>query len=241
MFSLVGKQILITGASSGIGEACAIVLSKKGATLTLLGRSVEKLQIVLNKLDGFGHDVYTFDLNMEDKILEFAKISKKFDGVVFNAGFLEYRPVKFIRNQDINKLFQVNFNSVVILNQSLLENNKINNNSSLVFISSISRLLGISGSALYSASKSAISSYSKVLASEVAKKKIRSNCISPGLVNTKIKVEIDQFNINENQDDYPLGYGVPFDIAYLALYLLSEESKWMTGSDIVIDGGFNLK
>jgi NAD(P)-dependent dehydrogenase (short-subunit alcohol dehydrogenase family) len=244
MIELKGKHILVTGASSGIGRQISITASQLGALVTIIGRNVTNLQETISLLHGDGHKMFSIDISKNEDIEKLILLSSSYDGVVFNAGVVEYLPVKFLNNSKIDSVFSVNFNSNVILSQKLIKNKLINKKGSLVFISSISSKLGVSGTAMYSASKAALSSFSKILASELASQGIRSNSVSPGIIMTAMNEVatniISDEEMKKAANDYPLGYGEVSDVAGLVMYLLSDISKWMTGSDLIIDGGFTL-
>lgn len=245
MFSLANKRFLVTGASSGIGRQIAIAITEFGGTVVCLGRNLDRLKETQSLLKGEGHSTLSFDLNDSIEIKQFITISGNFDGVVFNAGIIDYTPVKFINDEKILSLFNTNFNSVVRLSQQLVKNKRLIKNGSLVFVSSISSILGVQGTALYASSKAALKAYTRVIASELANQKIRANSISPGIVispMTDSAIEVTSNEVISNSEkEYPLGFGKPKDIAGLAIYLLSDASKWMTGTDLVIDGGLTLK
>jgi NAD(P)-dependent dehydrogenase (short-subunit alcohol dehydrogenase family) len=245
MIQLKDKHILVTGASSGIGRQIAITASQLGACVTIIGRNVENLQETISFLQGDGHKMFSIDISINEDIEKLISLCSSFDGVVFNAGVVEYLPVKFLNSSKIDSVFSVNFNSNVILSQQLIKNKLINKKGSLVFISSISSKLGVQGTAMYSASKAALSSFSKVLASELASQGIRSNSVCPGIVKTAMtETAAHVVSVEEMKKaaiDYPLGYGEVSDVAGLVMYLLSDVSKWMTGSELIIDGGFTLK
>jgi NAD(P)-dependent dehydrogenase (short-subunit alcohol dehydrogenase family) len=245
MISLKDKNILITGASSGIGRQIAITASELGASVTIVGRDIKKLEETISLLTGIGHKMYSLDLSNSSNIDQLIIESTAYDGVVFNAGIVEYLPVKFLNDEKINAVFSTNFDSNVILSQKLLKKKLLNKKASLVFISSISSKLGISGTAMYATSKAALSAFSKVLASELASQGIRSNSICPGIVKTAMTEKANDVASEEEMkkaaSEYPLGYGEPADVAGLVMYLLSDISKWMTGSDLIIDGGLTLK
>lgn len=245
MITLNDKSILVTGASSGIGKQIAITASELGATVTLVGRDLQKLKQTLALMSGKKHKLYSFDLSIPSNIDQLIIESTPYDGVVFNAGIASYLPVKFLNEDKINDIFKINFESNVLLTQKLLKKKLINKKGSLVFISSISSKLGVPGTAVYSASKAALCSFAKVLASELAVQGIRSNSICPGIVKTEMTgLAIDIISESEvikAASEYPLGYGEPNDVAGLVMYLLSDISKWMTGSELIIDGGFTLK
>ena len=245
MITLQDKNILVTGASQGIGREIAISASKLGAVVTIIGRNVEKLKETISLLSGNGHKMYAVDLSNAADIDELISQSLPYDGVIFNAGIVEYLPVKFLNESKINTVFSVNFDSNVVLTQKLIKKKLLNKKASLVFISSISSKLGVGGTAMYAASKAALISFSKVLATELAPQGIRSNSICPGIVKTAMTEQASdaasEEELKKAELEYPLGYGEPSDVAGLVMYLLSDMSKWMTGSDLVIDGGFTLK
>lgn len=245
MITLQDKNILVTGASQGIGREIAITASKLGANVTIVGRNVEKLQETISLLTGNGHKMFAVDLAVATDLEELILQSSAFDGVVFNAGIVEYLPVKFLNESKIDAVFSVNFDSNVMLSQKLIKKKLLNKKASLVFISSISSKLGVGGTAMYAASKAALVSFSKVLATELAPQGIRSNSICPGIIKTAMTEQANDVaseeEVKKAEAEYPLGYGEPADVAGLTMYLLSDMSKWMTGSDLIIDGGFTLK
>lgn len=245
MITLQDKNILVTGASQGIGREIAITASKLGANVTIVGRNVEKLQETISFLTGNGHKMFAVDLAVATDLEELILQSSAFDGVVFNAGIVEYLPVKFLNESKIDAVFSVNFDSNVMLSQKLIKKKLLNKKASLVFISSISSKLGVGGTAMYAASKAALVSFSKVLATELAPQGIRSNSICPGIIKTAMTEQANyvasEEEVKKAEAEYPLGYGEPADVAGLTMYLLSDMSKWMTGSDLIIDGGFTLK
>lgn len=245
MITLKDKNILVTGASSGIGRAIAIMASELGATVTIVGRNTDKLNETISLLTGNGHTMHTVDLSVSEDIDQLISQSVAYDGVVFNAGIVEYMPVKFLNDSKIGTTFSVNFDSSVILSQKLIKKKLLNKKGSLVFISSISSKLGVAGTAMYASSKAALTAFSKVLASELALQGIRSNSICPGIVKTAMTEQandvVSEEELQKAESEYPLGYGETADVAGLVMYLLSDVSKWMTGSDLTIDGGFTLK
>ncbi|TPG43940.1 SDR family NAD(P)-dependent oxidoreductase [Flavobacterium pectinovorum] len=245
MITLKDKNILVTGASSGIGRQIAITASELGAKLTIIGRNIEKLDETLALLSGDGHKIQVVDLSDSANFTALISESLPYDGVVFNAGVVEYLPVKFLNESKINSVFATNFDSNVVLSQKLIKSKLLKKGGSLVFVSSISSKLGVPGTAMYTASKAALSAFSKVLASELASQGIRSNSVSPGIIKTamtdKASDVVSDEELKKAESEYPLGYGEPSDVAGLIMYLLSDISKWMTGSDLIIDGGFTLK
>ena len=242
-FSLERKTILVTGASSGIGRGIAIECSKMGACLIITGRNQDRLNETLSLLQGDGHKSIIADLSNISDISSLVEQLPKLDGVVNNAGVNDKSLVKFISKDKIDKIYHTNFYAPVLIIQSLLKSKKINKYASLIFISSISSNYASASNALYASSKGAINSFAKSLAIEVAPQKIRVNVIQPGIIKTPI---LEAYSLKEELDSFikscPLGtLGTPEDIAYCGIYLLSDASKWVTGSIITVDGGITLK
>jgi NAD(P)-dependent dehydrogenase (short-subunit alcohol dehydrogenase family) len=243
-FSLVNKTILITGASSGIGKSIAIESSQMGAKLILLGRNSERLMETMSLLSGEGHNIKAMDLNNSEEVSVFVAELPKLDGIVFCAGTQKTAMTRFLLREELDEVFETNFFSAVNLNQLLLSKKKINKEASIVFISSTAAgLVAEYGNAAYSASKGALTSYSKVLALELSSQKTRVNVVSPGLVKTPLldKISVDSEQLKEDEKRYPLGYGNPEDVAFAVIYLLSDASRWITGTTILLDGGLTLK
>lgn len=243
MFSLCGKKILITGASSGLGASAASLCAQEGASLVVTGRDEARLSSVFDALPGNSHEAHVCDLSCGDQVLEFADVLPKLDGLVFCAGLTKTIPAKFIKCDDISEIFSVNAFSSFILLQALLKKKKINAKGSVVFVSSISTTYADKGNSIYAASKGALNSFSKVLALELSAKGIRSNCIEPGFVPTGMLAAgvVSEDQLEEERKRYPLGFGDPEDIASGILYLLSDASKWVTGTELRIDGGVTLR
>ncbi len=243
-FQLQNKTILITGASSGIGEQVAISCSKMGAKVIITGRSTERLSKTFSLLQGSGHSQFACDLMDEEKRNEFIDSCNALDGLVHSAGIVVPVPVKFIAEKHIRQALGINFESAMLIVTRLLKNKKLNANASLIFFSSVSVNYPYSGGSLYSASKAAIEAYSKNLALEISPKKMRSNCIKPAMVSTPLYEETKNQVMYQDtatyEKKYPLGIGTPEDIANAAIYLLSDASRWVTGTDLIIDGGFSI-
>lgn len=243
-YSLIGKQVLITGASSGIGRATAIECSRLGAQVILIARNENRLNEVLGCLEGEGHTFYSCDLSSEVAVKELVGKLPVLHGIVLNAGVNKLLPITRIKKTDLEKLFLLNTFSPILMTQMLSKNKKLDNGASIVFTSSISGISAVAvGESMYIASKGAISSFVKAAALEFAKKGIRVNAVCPGMVNTYMSNEYD-LNEGVNQDikNYPLGrYANPEDIAWGIIYLLSNASGWITGTNLVIDGGLTIQ
>ena len=243
-FSLKDKLLLITGATSGLGKAIAIECTKRGGKVIITGRNRERLDETYSLLSGKGHSAVVADLTVASDLENvFNAISGKIHGVVFAAGITKTVPVKFVSPALIDDIFETNTLSSFKLVQKLLRKKKIFRQGSIVFISSISTAYADIGNSIYAASKGALNSFSKVLALELAPLGIRSNCIQPGFVPTSMLSVgvITEEQLEEERKNYPLGFGEANDIANGAIYLLSDASKWMTGSVLTIDGGVTLR
>ena len=241
-FSLKDKNIFVTGSSSGIGKEIAISCSKMGANLIITGRNKDRLEKVLNELNVNSKFIIA-DLQNDQDIINMVSELPILDGIVFNAGIVNTVPVSFIKKNQINEVFNVNFISSVLLVQKIISNKKIKKGGSICFISSVASNYVNIGNSLYSASKGAINSFTKALALEMSSKNIRVNAILPGFIETNI-LEKSNFDINtitEHKKKYPLGFGKPEDIANAAIYLLSDASVWTTGSLLTVDGGYSIK
>lgn len=242
-FSLEGKTILVTGASSGIGRSIAVTCSKMGAKVIINGRNLERLLETRSQMEGEGHELIATDLTDSVSLRNMVGKLTKLDGIVHCAGTRQRMPCKELQSEDINKVMGTNFMAPVLLQAELLRQKKINKGASIVFVASIASWSPSIGNSVYSASKGAIISYANCLALELAPRKNRVNCISPAMVWTDLilKEGIDEERLKEDENKYPLKrYGQPEDIAYLTVYLLSDASSWMTGNNIIISGGGKL-
>jgi NAD(P)-dependent dehydrogenase (short-subunit alcohol dehydrogenase family) len=246
MVSLKDKNILITGASSGIGKATAILFSELGANVIITARNQEKLDETYKALNPSIHHLkINADLTQVNDIKSLVKLLPAIDGIVHCCGKVMPVPVKFIKESQLQDVFSVNYFSAVNLISELLMQKKINNNSSIAFISSVSTLHAYFGGAPYISSKAALEGYAKTLALELAPKKIRVNVLQPALVRTAIfdstiNAAIDTEKMNELVNSYPLGIGEPIDVANALAFFMSDASKWITGSSLKMDGGLTL-
>lgn len=245
-YSLEGKTILITGASSGIGQTTAIECSKLGATLILTGRNEERLDGTFRSLAGSGHLKYAADLDVEETIQSLSKEIPQIDGLSCNAGIgVGSKPVAFYKQKDLEKIFLTNTFSASLLIKALLKNKKFRTPSSIVLTSSIEGSFVTSiGNGMYGMTKAALSAYANTAALELAPKGIRCNSVAPGMVKTPLiepTGDLTEEQLAADEARYPLGrYGNPSDIAWAIAYLLSDASCWMTGSVLRIDGGISL-
>lgn len=243
-FSLEGKTILVTGASSGIGQETAIQCSKLGATVIITGRSAERLNETLNMMEGSNHSMIIADLTSSDDIAKIATEAPDLDGLVNNAGVVHTSLVRFIKKEDIERVFQTNEFAPILLTKELLKKKKVKKNASIVFTASTAAFSNALGNSLYSASKAGLCAYMRSCAKELADKGIRANAVCPGMVETKLirGGAFSEDDLKKDMERYPLKrYGKPEEIAYAMIYLLSDASSWVTGTSLVIDGGRLLK
>lgn len=239
-FSLQGKTILVTGASSGIGRGIAVACSKMGASVIINGRNEKRIQETLSMMQGDNNAFFIADLTNLESIKKMVDSLPKLDGIVHCAGVLQRMLAKQISDTDINALMNINFKAPILLQTEILQNKKINKGASIVFIASLGSTIPNIGNSLYSASKGALISYANCLMLELAPRKIRVNCISPAMVWTELAHDnvVTEEMLREDEQRYPLKrYGTPDDIGYLTVYMLSDASIWMTGSNIKISGG----
>ena len=246
-FSLEGRTILVTGASSGIGQGIAIECSKLGASVFITARNEERLRDTYKQLDTSieqQHQMQICDLTDEKSVEFLAKSLPQIDGLVNCAGIFQPLLFKFVHTEQLHSIMESNYYSAALLTRAVFSLKKINKNGSIVFISSVNGTkITYPGSALYASSKAALCGLSKALAVECAVRGIRSNTITPGMVDTHIldSGTITNEQLDEDRKKYPLGrYGKVEDIAHAAAYLLSDASCWMTGTDLLIDGGYTL-
>lgn len=245
-FSLAGKTILVTGASSGIGQATAIACSNMGARVVATARNEERLLATLNQLNAGvdGHMQMCADLTNVDKLEQMVKSLPPLDGAVLCAGNSVTLPLQFGSRDKFDEMFDVNFFAPVELLRLMYKKKVLQKNASVVLIASIGGTHSfMPGNGVYGASKAALNSVMRYAAREFASRKVRVNSICPGMVDTPLihRGTITEEQLAEDAKRYPLGrYGRPDDIANGAIYLLSDASSWLTGHDLVIDGGFSI-
>ena len=236
--------MLVTGASSGIGRATAIECSKLGAKVVITARHEERLKETLSALEGDGHQLILCEMTSDDDLTNLVETVPVLDGLVCNAGINKLVPIRQLKAEDLNHIFEVNTFSSIILLQKLMKKKKLAEDASVVYTSSISGIGAAAvGESMYIASKGALSAFVKAAALECSKKGIRVNAVCPGMVKTEMS---DAYDLNEgdNEDlkNYPLGrYANPVDIAWAIIYLLSNASSWVTGTNLVIDGGLTTR
>ena len=246
-FSLEGKTVLVTGASSGIGRGIAVECSKMGAKIVINGRNKERLQKTFDQLEGEGHIQIVADLSKQEDIERLANEVPELNGFVNSAGIPKICPVKRIDRQTLEEIMNVNAIGPILLTSQLLRKKKLQKKSSIVLIASISGVcMANTGEGPYAATKAALAGYTKTAAFELAAQGTRVNTICPGLVPTEIlTLSNEMFSEDQLKETmygrYPLKrVGTPEDIANGAIYLLSDASSWVTGINLVIDGGYTV-
>lgn len=246
-FTLEGKTILVTGASSGIGKATAIEASKLGATVIITARDQQRLQETFDQLEGKDreHIQIIADLLDEEQLNNLLAEVPAIDGLVLCAGKGLTLPMQFATRDKFDDIFNINFFAPFELLRSLYKKKRIQKQASIVLLASLGGTQIFSGgNGIYGASKAALNTVMKFCAKEFAPRKVRVNSICPGMVDTPLihRGTISDEQLLEDQKRYPLGrYGQPEDIAYAAIYLLSDASSWMTGQSMVLDGGVSIK
>ncbi len=241
-FSLEGMNVFITGASSGVGRATAVMASQLGACVTITGRNEERLDQTLSALEGQGHRMIVEDLSSQGAYERLTEQLPELDGMVYSAGIAEIMPFRMINDGHIKRVMQLNFEAPIQITQNMMRRKKLRAGGSLVYVTAIADHAAPVGSAVYSASKAALATAVKSLALELAKTKVRANCLAPGYVRTPM---YDKLGASSAIDEYlklvPLGLIEPEEIASSAAYLLSPASRWVTRTSLVIDGGLTLR
>jgi NAD(P)-dependent dehydrogenase (short-subunit alcohol dehydrogenase family) len=249
IFTLSDKVILVTGASSGIGRECAIACSRMGALLVVTGRDTDRLKETVSLLDGKEkHLLKTVDItlpNETEQLIE-SVVNKygRIDGIIHSAGISTTLPFNMVKEKKLESFFQTNVSGPLNLTRNALRHFP-NDGGSIVFIASVMAIAGESGKALYSMTKGALLAASRSLAIELAPRKIRINCVSPGVVVTpmsdKSVYSQDQALLERVRSHHPLGLGEPSDVASACVYLLSDAARWVTGTNLIVDGGYTAR
>ena len=241
-FSLKGKTVLITGASSGIGRSAAVECSRMGARLIITGRNRERLEATYDLLEGVGHSMIVADITKPEETDSIIDTIEKLDGLIHSAGVIKRLPLKFVNEKNLNELMQVNFFGPALLTQKIAKKKLFSPEASVVFLSSVASGFASLGNIMYMASKGAVNSFMKGIAYELASSGVRVNAIQPGMISTPLSSQIEEDTLQKDLSNYPLQrYGKPEEVAWAAVYLLSDASKWMTGSILTLDGGLTLR
>lgn len=245
-FSLEGKTILVTGASSGIGKATAIACARMGGRMVVTARDKQRLQETCDELHPHaeGHILQIADLTSQEDVERLVSALPPLDGAVLCAGNSTTLPLQFGSREKFDEMFDINFFAPVELMRLMYKKKVLAKGASVVLLASIGGTHSfMPGNGVYGASKAALNSVMRYAAREFASRRIRVNSICPGMVDTPLihRGTITEEQLAEDAKRYPLGrYGQPVDIANGAIYLLSDASSWLTGHDLVIDGGFSI-
>lgn len=241
-FSLIGKTVLVTGASSGIGRATAIACSKMGANVVITGRNSDRLQETFDSLEKSGKHLQLIgDLTNTEELNRIIESVPLLDGLVNNAGISFTKPIGYLKKEDIQRVYDANLYAPMLLTNNLLKKKKIVKNGSVIFMSSAAAFGCSNANSTYGTAKAALSDFMHYCNKEVTPiKHIRFNAIHPGMVKTELVANLT-FTEEELQKDmarYPMGrYGDPDDVANAVIYLLSDASSWISGVSLVVDGG----
>ncbi len=245
-FNLEDKMILVTGASSGIGQATAIAAAKIGATVMCVARDSERLSQTITAMSGESNRHRTLSVELTDiqSVEEMVSNLPTLDGMVLCAGKGLTLPVQFCDREHFDEIFNLNFFSTVELIRLLYKKKKISKGGSIVVLASMGGTHIFSGgNSIYGASKAALDSFVKFCAKEFAARKIRVNSICPAMVDTPLihRGTVSDEQLVEDAKRYPLKrYGQPEDIANAAIFLLSDASSWITGTSLIVDGGLSI-
>lgn len=248
-FSLKGKNIVITGASSGIGKQCVISASALGAFVILVGRSEERLKETAGLLDNKNYSIVVSDItHYEDTVskLEIGIENLKIDGIIHAAGISTTLPLRNITPEKLQPFFETNVFAAINITKLLTKSKYANpEGMSVVFIASVMGVVGELGKTTYSLTKGALVAGTKSLALELANKNIRVNCVLPGVVETPMSANAVY---SQNEEAYskiksyhPIGLGKPEDVANACTFLLSNASRWITGTNLIVDGGYTAR
>lgn len=248
---LSGRTVLVTGASSGIGRETAVLLSQLGSRVVAVGRDEARLAEVLASLEGTGqHLIEAFELKNVDQIPAWIKsiVAKTgpLDGVVHCAGIHSHRPLKILDTTKFEEVLRINSTAAMMLSKGFRQKGCCaTGGSSIVLLSSVTGLVGRAGISAYGSSKAAVVGLTKCLALELAPEGIRVNCVAPAMVETEMAEQLFRSLTPEQlavlKQDHPLGFGKPRDVANSIAFLLSDAARWITGSVLVVDGGYTAR
>lgn len=247
-FTLKGKTILVTGASSGIGRSTAIECAKLGACVVITGRSDTRLRETFDSLmieDGQSHQMIIADITTEEGLTTIISSLPAVDGVSDNAGITNgNKPIKFLKDDELMNVLNANTLSHVRLAKMLFKKKLLNKNASYVITASIGgNTSHVTGQATYGMSKSALNSFMQYCAIEFSGRGIRCNCVCPGMIKTPL-IRVDTLTEEDMAKDVEMyllkRYGEPEEVAHVNSFLLSDASSYITGTSIIVDGGYSI-
>lgn len=246
---LTGRVFLVTGASSGIGRETAVLLSQLGAQIVSVGRSRERLAETVRNLSGGGHRTEVFDLTQTEQIpawfRDLCAATGPLNGLVHCAGIQSTMPLRVLSPTVFEQVYRINVSAAAMLAKGFRQKGCCTPSGSIVLLSSVMGLVGEAGISAYSSSKAAVLGLTRALALELAREKIRVNCVVPGYVKTEMTAQLfrslspDQLSSIESM--HPLGFGQPRDVAHAIAFLLADTASWITGSGLVVDGGYTAR
>lgn len=241
-FSVAGRRVLITGASGGLGRATAVSLATNGATVVACGRDRSRLEATVADCPGEGHVIALGDLTTDEAMDATADIAGKVDGIVHCAGISIPTPLRLAKREFVEAVFRTNYVAPMMLTQRMLAKGRVAKGGSILFVSSINAFRGVAGTGIYAGSKGALVATTRCVALETAKHGIRVNCIAPDLVETSLLETSGTLQdtgewLEMQRKLHPLGLGKPDDVANAAIFFLSDASRWITGTSLLMDGG----
>lgn len=244
-FSLKGKRVLVTGASSGIGLTTALSCARMGAEVIVTGRDKERLTKTFEELQGISdlrHQMVIADLTVAtERDAVVAAMDSKIDALINGAGISRLSPTRMMNEEHLQLLHRTNVEAPMLLTQGILRRNLVAADGAIVFIASIAAHIGTAGVGGYSGTKAALIAMARCLATEVAKHRIRVNCLSPALVHTPLVANADKMiSMDSLGQGQLLGFGMPEDVANAVIFMISDASRWITGSTLIMDGGLTL-
>jgi len=241
-FSLEGRTVLVTGASSGIGRQASISIAAMGGVVVATGRDRERLQATVEMLGGGNHQAIAADLTSSEERAALCKALPPLHGVLHCAGITKHVPFTFLSEAFLRDIMTINYEAPIVLTQMLLKGKQIQPGGSIVFVASTAGLFGAKALAAYAGTKGALIASMRVIALEMAARRIRANCLAPAMVETPMATQTEESVSSESMAEhrllYPLGFGKPEDVANAAIFLLSDASRWITGTTLILDGGY---
>lgn len=247
---LKDKVAIITGGGTGIGQAIAIMFAKEGASVAVCGRRIQPLQGTVDLIHKAGGEAifYKADISSSKQIQDFVEVVlMKFgqiDVLVNNAGIYTKDDVEFLDEKEWDKVMSIDAKGVFLMSKAIIPHMIKRDSGKIINIASIAGLLGFEKSAAYCAAKGAVVNLTRQMALDYASHGINVNVIAPGIIESDMtKVVLEKKNTRESMlEKTPIGrIGTPQDIAYAATYLASNESDFVVGQTIIVDGGWTIR